>query len=320
MTTTPFRVGVIGLGAIGERLIQGFTRNGELRVAAVADVREDLAMQKAQELGGIPWFTDYKTMLQDVDLDLVYIAVPPKYHHRIALDVLAAGKHLFCEKPLANSLQEAKEMMEAALQAGVITAINFPLPYAPSTVKMRRLIADGYLGTLRRLEIQTHFPQWPRGWQQNDWVGGREQGGFVMETGAHWIHFIQTLFGPVQVISKTLEFPADETLAETGILAKLELADGTPILYDGLSQIAGTERVAFTLYGADGTLGMTEWSRLHGGRVGEAVEPLLFEDEPHKTVIENLVLALKGEPSELYDFRSGYEVQQILESLRNPEE
>ncbi|ARU63198.1 hypothetical protein CBW65_21115 [Tumebacillus avium] len=316
MTTTPFRVGIIGLGAIGERLIQSFTTNEEITVAAVTDVREDLAKQKSEQLGGIPWFTDHNAMLQAAELDLVYIAVPPKFHHRIALDVLAAGKHLFCEKPLANSLQEAKEMMEAAEQAGVINAINFPLPYSPSTVKLRALLDAGYLGTLRRVEIQTHFPQWPRGWQQNDWVGGREQGGFVMETGAHWIHFTQFLFGDVEVVTHTLELPADPEQAETGILAHLELEDGTPVVYDGLSQIAGTERVAFTLYGTDGTLGMTEWYKLHGGKLGETIEPIPFEDEPAKNIVANLVLALKGEPALLIDFKAGYQVQAILETLR----
>ncbi|ASS75025.1 hypothetical protein CIG75_08515 [Tumebacillus algifaecis] len=320
MSTTPFRVGIIGLGAIGERLIKSFTMHPATTVVAVTDVLADLAMQKSNELGGIPWFTDHKAMLQEAELDLVYLAVPPKYHHRIALDVLAANKNLFCEKPLANSLQEAKEMMEAATTAGVLHAINFPLPYTQGCNKFRTLLAEGYLGTLRRLEVHTHFPQWPRAWQQNDWVGGREQGGFVMETGAHFVHLLQTVFGPLNVLSKTLEFPADSTRSETGILAQLELEDGTPVLYDGLAQLAGSERVSFTAYGSAGTLRLTDWQTLEGGKLGEPILPLQTDDIDSTNVVHNLVRALQGESAQLYDFQAGYEVQVILESLRNSEE
>jgi predicted dehydrogenase len=124
-------------------------------------------------LNGIAWYTDHKELLQHTDVDLVYVAVPPKYHHAIALDVIASGMHILCEKPLANSLGEAYEMLEQAQRAGIVHASNY--------------VSSGYVGQLRRVEIITHFHKWPREWQQNEWVGGREQGGFVLEVIPHFI-------------------------------------------------------------------------------------------------------------------------------------
>ena len=84
-----------------------------------------------------------------------------------------------------------------------------------------------------------HFPEWPRAWQKNDWVGGREQGGFVLEVGVHFIQQTLKLFGEIHNIQTRLEFPEDPALCETGIIATAELADGTPVLIEGMSGIAG---------------------------------------------------------------------------------
>ncbi|MGZ4123885.1 MAG: Gfo/Idh/MocA family protein, partial [Tumebacillaceae bacterium] len=93
--TSSVRVGVIGCGVIGQRLLGVFTVHPEVEVAAVCDVSVGLAQATAQEFGVARWHTDYKELLADGDIDLVYVAVPPAYHHRIALDVLAVGKHIF---------------------------------------------------------------------------------------------------------------------------------------------------------------------------------------------------------------------------------
>ena len=309
-------IGIIGLGAIGQRLIKQFTEHPKVKIAAVCDRLESLARETADSLGGIQVYTDYKNLIADQRIDLVYVAVPPKLHHHIVMDVLKAKKHILCEKPLANSLEEAKEMADAAKEANVIHAMNFPLNYEQAATKFAEMISQNYLGKLRRLELTMHFPEWPRLWQKNDWVGGREQGGFVLEVGVHFIQQTLKLFGEIKNIQTRLELPNDLDKCETGIIATAELVDGTPILIEGLSQIAGKEFIGFTAYGSDGTLSLENWGVLRGGKYGEELKSILFEDVTPKRLIDEIVKAVNGEEAELYDFAVGSSAQEVLERLR----
>lgn len=311
------RVGVIGLGAIGERLIQGFNANKHTTVIAVVDKEKRRAVEMAEKLGGINWYDNHKDMLANEELDLVYVAVPPKYHHAVTMDVIGKGVHILCEKPLANSVEEAKEMLEKAEQAGIIHAMNFPLNYSTSANSFDRLIKEGYIGKIRKLELSMNFPNWPRLWQQNDWVAGRVQGGFVLEVGVHFIQLTQRIFGSITYQHSTLELPEDETKCETGVIASLELEDGTPFLINGISQIAGAERLAYTAYGTDGTLSLIDWGKLEGGKLGEDIQPIELEIKETSTLIDNLVSAIAGKENRIFTFKDGYEAQVILEKLRD---
>lgn len=309
-------IGIIGLGAIGQRLIQQFQEHPEVEIVAVCDQRESLVRETATSLGGAQAYTGYQSLIADEKVELVYVAVPPKYHHAIVLEVVKAKKHVLCEKPLANSLEEAKEMYEAAQDAGIIHAMNFPLNYSPAATKFSELIDRNYIGELRRLQLTMHFPQWPRGWQQNDWVGKREQGGFVLEVGVHFIQQTLKIFGDIKNIQTRLELPVDPEKCETGIIATAVLEDGTPVLIEGLSQVSGAEYIGFTAYGSEGTISLENWGQLRGGKIGEEIKPILSEDTSPNRLIDELVKAVKGEVAELYDFEVGYKAQRVLEELR----
>lgn len=310
------KVGIIGLGAIGQRIIKEFSSHPETDIVAVCDQIEEIAKETAEQLGGILAFTNHRDMLETAEIDLVYVAVPPKFHHAVATDVIAKRKNILCEKPLANSLEEAASLLKQAQDAGVIHAMNFPLNYSAGSKTFAKLIEENTIGDLRRLELNLRFPQWPRPWQQNAWVAGKEQGGYVLEVGVHYIQQIQKIFGSVNVVNRFIQYPEDPHASENGILATLALADGTPILVDGLSQIAGKERIALTAYGTKGTLSLLNWSDLEGGQLGEAIEPIEADGSLTDSLIDNVVKAIKGEESTIVDFTAGYEAQTILEQLR----
>ncbi|WP_042150069.1 Gfo/Idh/MocA family protein [Paucisalibacillus sp. EB02] len=310
------QIGIIGLGAIGQRLISQFTEYKEIEVVAVCDHVAALATKKAEELGGVNAYTDYQKLLEDEKIDLVYVAVPPKFHYQIVLDVIQAGKHVLCEKPLANSLKEAEAMLKAAQEANIIHAMNFPLNYGQASARFAELIDQQYVGKLRRLKLTMHFPEWPRLWQKNDWVGGREQGGFVLEVGVHFIQQTLKIFGDIKNIETRLELPDDPTKCETGIIATAELEDGTPVLIDGLSHFSGNEYIGFTAYGTEGVLTLDNWGELKGGKNGEELKEISSTSVLHKSLLDELTKAIKGEAAEIYDFEIGYKAQAVLEQLR----
>lgn len=311
------KVGIIGLGAIGQRLIKQFQAHNEVQIVAICDQVESLVQTTAKELGDVHTYTTHHDLIADDHIDLVYVAVPPKYHHQIVIDVVKANKHVLCEKPLANSLVEAKEMLQAAQEAKVVHAMNFPLNYDVEANAFAELINENYIGKLRRLQLTMHFPQWPRIWQKNDWVASREQGGFVLEVGVHFIQQTLKIFGDITNIQTQLEFPENPTKSEIGIIATAELSDGTPVLIEGLSQMAGKEYIGYTAYGTEGILTLDNWGELKGGKNGEEIAPISLNNQNRRSLIDELVKAIRGQQAEIYDFEVGYKAQAVLEKLRN---
>ena len=317
-------VGIVGLGAIGEKMMQYFEDHPQTRVVAVCDTSAERAKKKVEELAGkVEWYTDHNKLLENESVDLVYVAVPPAFHHKIALDVLASKKHIFCEKPLASTLDEAKEMLDKAIEAGVVHAMNFGLNYTRPVRTLSRLLQEGYIGALRRIDLSMRFPQWPRPWQQNPWINSRKEGGFVLEVGSHFIQLIDRFFGPITPVQSEVEFPNDPNLCEIGIIAQMKTKEGIPIVFNGLSQCAGVEeeRIILTFYGTKGTISLHDWAHLKGGLLREPIQeiPLLEDDTPAWVIrTNNIVQAMNGREAELYDFKVGYEIQSILETLRNP--
>lgn len=315
MSNTPLRVGLIGLGAIGQRVAKGMQADPNTTVVAVCDSNPELAQSTAAALNAA-WSTDYRSMLAGDQVDLVYIGVPPRLHHAIALDVIAAGKHIFCEKPLALTLPEAREMTERAQAAGLTNGINITMALNPNVREFGRLASAGYLGELRRVEIDFVFPQWPRAWQQNPWIGGREQGGPIRECAPHLLYPVLRYLGrPVRVLADMQYPPHDAHACEVGASGVIELADGARVVLNAVTNVPRPESVTLTAYGTDGTLGFVEWARLVGSKDASPLQPLPVTAEP-VTVTSVLAQAVRGEEpvAELPDFAMGLAIQQVLDA------
>lgn len=310
------KVGIIGLGAVGDRLLKQFLGHSETQVYAICDSNADRLQEVKEQVKDVELYTNYKDLLLNPEIDLVYIAVPPKYHHRIALDAVQAKKHVLCEKPLANSYDEAKEMLEAVENAGVTHAINFPLAYNDAVNELKKRVIDKEIGGTQRVELTMHFPKWPRAWQQNPWIAGREQGGFVREITPHYLQLILELFGDIKEVQSYIQYPSNENDCETSIIALLVLSNGCPVLINGLSGIGRKEEISFKIYGDKGTVSLKNWSQL----VGETIEKdshviNVLENNEHQDLISEMVKAINGDKCRLVTFKEGFEIQKVLERL-----
>ena len=113
---------------------------------AVADVNQDSARSLADAFGFKRWTADWRDVLADPNVDVVDITTPNHLHPEIAIAAAKAGKHIYCEKPLANSAAEAKRMTEAAEAAGVVTLVGFNYLKNPAQGFAHELIARGDIG------------------------------------------------------------------------------------------------------------------------------------------------------------------------------
>lgn len=308
------KVGLIGMGAVGERILRQFRQHEEFDIAALCDRNAGQLDKFKAELPDAAMHTNYLDLLQDETIKLIYLGVPPKFHHTIAMDIIKSGKHLLCEKPLANSIEETKEMYEAAENAGMIHAMNFPMAYSPAFKLFRDKIHNGELGKIKKVELHLQFKQWPREWQQNDWISSREQGGFIREVAPHFIHMIHDVFGELDCVHSFVEYPEDERFCETSFSSLLTLPGGIPVLFNGIAGIGQQEHLSFKVFGDKGTLDMQNWSLLVQSTTENSGE-IIKLNEPETSLPAELLKAIRGDKTLLVSFKEGHQVQKVLERI-----
>lgn len=309
------KVAMIGIGAIGERVLRKFQYHSGVELVAVCDQNAEKLQALKEDLEDVSLHTDYVEMLQNNEIDLVYIAVPPKYHHEIALYVIKQKKHVLCEKPLANSLEDALEMLQTAKEAQVIHAMNFPMIYTNVYQLFKDKILSGEIGELQRIEVHLHFTEWPRAWQKNNWISRREQGGFIREVAPHYIHMILDMFGELQDITSFVDYPIDETLCETSFVSHMKLPNGVTVLFNGVSGIGQKEHLSFKVFGEKGTLDLTNWSQLSMSSQDKPTTVIPIERTEQHDIVMEILNAIEGKESRIVTFEDGYKVQRSLENM-----
>ena len=201
------RVGMVGyafMGAAHSQAWRTVNRAFDLPLSARMSVvcgRSDAGVAAAAgKLGWDAHATDWRAVVASDDIDLIDICTPGDTHAEIALAALAAGKHVLCEKPLANSVAEAREMAEAAARAeaqGVRAMCGFNYRRVPAVALMRDLIASGRIGTVRHVRavyLQDWIvdPEFPLVWRLQKEVAGS---GALGDIGAHIVDLTQFVTG-----------------------------------------------------------------------------------------------------------------------------
>lgn len=189
-------VGVIGLGAIGQKHCESLVQIRQAKLSAIADVNETVLKKTAEKFGARA-FTNYKQMLADSDLDAVVIATPDHLHREASILAAEAGKHILVEKPIATTEEDALEMMKAAEKAGVKLMVGFTLRFIPHYKQARQAVENSSLGQMvsifaRRLNVIT----------QAERIGGRC--GVLHFLGIHDFDMLRWMVGsePVSIYSE----------------------------------------------------------------------------------------------------------------------
>ena len=156
---------LIGAGRAG--MIHGHDYAGSVpgaKLYAVCDPVGDAAEKAADELDAEVFYKDYREAIKDDKIDTVVIASPTKFHKEIAVAAAEAGKHIFCEKPMAMNEQECDEMIAAAEKNGVKLQIGFMRRFDESFREAKKLIESGEIGEVVSVRSHTRGPSKPKEW------------------------------------------------------------------------------------------------------------------------------------------------------------
>ena len=209
MAATPrLGFGLIGSGFMGRAHALGFASAGKVFALPVvvepeilADATPELAVRAAAALGFRRATGDWRDLPADPAVQIVSITTPNVLHKPMALAAIAAGKHVYCEKPLAPTVDDARAMTLAAERAGVVTAVGFNYLKNPMLTLARDIIASGEIGTVRSFqgihaEDYMADAETPWSWRL-DPAGG---GGALADIGSHIIATARFLLGPIESV------------------------------------------------------------------------------------------------------------------------
>jgi len=187
---------VIGSGFIGTVHIEALRRIG-VRVVGLLESNPELGARRAQELGLPRSYADMAEMLADPDVQVVHVTSPNELHHPQVRQILAAGRHVVCEKPLAMTSVESAELVALARQSGLVNAVNFNIRWYPLNQHVRQLVGEGAIGT-PRLVTGHYFQDWLLYDTDWNWRLEKDQGGSlraVGDIGSHWLDLTSFVTG-----------------------------------------------------------------------------------------------------------------------------
>jgi predicted dehydrogenase len=288
-----YAVGIIGLGAMGRRMLDGFHTHPRFAVHSVFD-------QHSVDVD-VPLAPNVEAMLNELQLDAVYIATPPSSHAELVMQAIKADKAVLCEKPLTVSPGEADMLVRFAREHRAKIAVNFNYATAASAVQLLELVRSNALGDAMHAKLVIRLAQWPRGWQGGavTWLAHPKQGGFVREIVSHFVFLAQRLFGPGVLESSVVKWGTAGT--EERVQARIVFG-GVPLELDAAIEGTLEDHNYFEVSGSLGTATITDWYTLEspfGTRLSERPDQGQIKAFAHLLDTGNSMLAGLEEAAEV---------------------
>jgi predicted dehydrogenase len=354
-------IGLVGSGFMGRSHAHAFRAAPgvfELPLRPVlemlADVNAEAAAKAAATLGFARSSGDWQALVADPAVELVDITTPNTLHMPIALAAIAAGKPVYCEKPLAPNAADAKRMVDAAERKGVKTAVGFNYLKNPMVALAREIVASGEIGevvSFRGIHAEDYMtdPQAPWTWRL-DKTGGH---GVVADLGSHIISIARFIVGPIESLVGQIEtVTKSRPLAGSSEMRAVEVDDEARALVRFANGATGSLEaswvkagrkmtLAFEITGSKGTIEVDHerFNELKLFTVGSARgregfktilagpdhafykefcpapgHQLGFNDI--KTIeVMALIRSLAGGPKFMPDFREAWEIQRVVDAI-----
>ncbi len=356
-------IGLIGTGFMGRAHALAFRSVGavfelpvRLHLAALADADAQRAEHCAGAWGFARAHRDWQDLIADPRVNLVAITTPNHLHFPMAMAALAAGKAVYCEKPLAVSVDEARQMHHTAQAAGVVTRVGYNYQHNPMIVLARQLINQGQLGQL--VSFQGEFsedfmadPDSPWSWRCDP----QHAGGALADLGSHLLAMARFLMGPVQAVCADMQTVHQQrpTHADSQERRHIAVDDQAHALLRFANGARGSlssswikhgykNHLSFEISGTLGTLAFDQerLNELRLYRVGQkgfqrllagpelpgyaAFSPApghqLGYNELKTLEVHELIMALCGQGRDGTDFHEAWEVERLAAAIRTAAE
>jgi perosamine synthetase len=243
------RIGIIGCGQIGRWHLDSYKKDPRVEIVACADTVLDRAEVFAREVNAKA-YSSHKELLVNERLDGASICTVPSTHLVVASDLLGAGVHVLCEKPLATSVAEAERMMQRAETKGLRLITAFKFRFHEEVLGAKELISTGRLGTILNFRLMFGGPlDDGASWRAQKHLSG---GGVIMDNGPHAVDLIHYLFGDVETLSVEARNGQDREVEDSARLS-VRMRDGSLGVVDLGWSIAVPSPNYLEIYGSEGT-------------------------------------------------------------------
>lgn len=314
----PLKMAMLGTGRIAQnKLLPALAKTNDAVLWSVLSRDAARAGEIAKTFGAqspTPGYSDLDALLADPELDAVLIATPDKLHAEQAIAAARAGKHVFTEKPMTTSVQEADAMIAACREAGVKLGVAFHIRWHAGQRKLHQAVHDGLLGDLRHIRVQWSFlapdaENWRAGTDVGRWWGLAGVGTHCLD---QILWFMEPTCGEVVDIKSIITHdvwkgPNDETA-----LISLRFANGATA--DLCSSVLFQAPTRFELYGSAGyAVGEDTVFTTGEGRMWTNKGPFDFTPvDPYQAEIEDFAAAVRDDRAPEVDGEMGRKNTAIL--------
>lgn len=238
----------VGLGWWGSQVTKVLQGSDKIEIVCGVDPAAEIA-DRYREEHGLPVHSDYRQVLEDPGVEAVILTIPHRLHEEAVLQAAAAGKQIFCEKPLSLTVESAARMIEACDRAGIVLGIGHERRFEPAWEEMKRMADAGELGTILHIEAHWSHDRWLN-MAADNWRGSKEEAPAAGWTGmgVHLSDMMLSLAGQVvevqaHVAGRILAIPTGDVVS-----AHLRFADGSTGHIAALS--ATPDYARFTVFGS----------------------------------------------------------------------
>jgi predicted dehydrogenase len=289
--------GLIGCGDIArKRVVPAIRELQNCELVAVNRAQTNLAESFAKEFGARRWYADWRELLQDKEINAVYIATPVYLHVEQTIAAAEAGKHVLCEKPMALDVAECDRMIDACRRNSVKLGIAYYRHFYPVVRRIKEILQSGEIGT--PVVAQINAFEWfdPPADHPRAWLLKKEQsgGGPMFDFGCHRIEVLLDLFGRVRQVKSTMTNDFFKRKVEDVAIATFQFEQGVCATLT-VAHSAREPQDTLDVFGSKGSLHV---SVLNEGTLrvlsesGERTESLPPAANIHQPLLENFVRAV----------------------------
>ena len=294
------RWGIIGVGNVTEvKSGPGFRKARNSSLVAVMRRNAALAEDYARRHGVPKWYDDAQKLIDDPNVDAVYIATPPDSHALYTQMVASAGKPVYVEKPMARNLTECEAMIEACRSANVLLFVAYYRRAMPRLLKIKELLDSEAIGEVRSIQVTMHrrlnlTGNEPLPWRVIPEIAG---GGHFVDVGSHMLDFLDYVLGPIReargfAVNQAGAYPAEDHVAasfafESGVVGVGDWCFNTFQNIDRTEIIGTNGKIAYSTF--DETLLELVTS------AGTESFPIPYPEHVQQPLIQTIVDQLNGE-------------------------